>query len=74
VTRHAYDRHEASSYFVGGSVDQRALREFGYLLGSWRRAGVGMPAGFWYTPYRFWAEPESGLGGLTCVPREAGPT
>jgi hypothetical protein len=53
---------------VGGSIDQRSLRDFGYLLGSWRRASVGMPAGFWYTPYRFWAEPESGLGGLTCVP------
>jgi hypothetical protein len=53
---------------VGGSLDQRALRDFGYLLGSWRRASVGMPAGFWYTPYRFWAEPESGLGALTCVP------
>ncbi len=53
---------------VGGSIDQRSLRDFGYLLGSWRRASVGMPAGFWYTPYRFWAEPEDGLGSFTCVP------
>lgn len=53
---------------IGGSIDQRSLRDFGHLLGSWRRASVGMPAGFWYTPYRFWAEPEGGLGSFTCVP------
>jgi hypothetical protein len=53
---------------LGGSLDQRSLRDFGHLLGSWRRASVGMPAGFWYTPYRFWAEPEDGLGSFTCVP------
>jgi hypothetical protein len=56
---------------VGGSIDQRSLRDFGYLLGSFRRAGPGgsgRSAGFWYTPYRFWAEPEGGLGGFTCVP------
>lgn len=53
---------------IGGSLDQRALRDFGYLLGSYRRASEGMKAGFWYTPYRFWAEPEDGLGGFTCVP------
>lgn len=53
---------------IGGSIDQRSLRDFGYLLGSFRRASVGMKAGFWYTPYRFWAEPEGGLGGFTCVP------
>jgi DUF218 domain len=54
---------------VGGSIDDRALRDFGYVLGSWRRASVGPGAGFgfWYTPYRFWAEPREGLGGLTCV-------
>ncbi|MGO8992400.1 MAG: YdcF family protein [Polyangiaceae bacterium] len=51
-----------------GSIDQRSLRDFGYLLGSFRRASVGMPAGFWYTPYRFWAEPVEGLGSFTCVP------
>ncbi|MEP7127030.1 MAG: ElyC/SanA/YdcF family protein [Byssovorax sp.] len=53
---------------MGGSLDQRSLRDFGHLLGSWRRASVGMSAGFWYTPYRFWAEPEAGLGSFTCVP------
>lgn len=53
---------------IGGSIDQRSLRDFGHLLGSWRRASVGMRAGFWYTPYRFWAEPEEGLGSFTCVP------
>jgi hypothetical protein len=53
---------------LGGSVDQRSLRDFGYLLGSFRRASVGLDAGFWYTPYRFWAEPEEGLGSFTCVP------
>ena len=53
---------------IGGSIDQRSLRDFGHLLGSWRRASVGMKAGFWYTPYRFWADPEDGLGSFTCVP------
>jgi hypothetical protein len=53
---------------IGGSIDQRALRDFGYLLGSHRRASVGLKAGFWYTPYRFWAEPEQGLGSFTCIP------
>lgn len=53
---------------IGGSIDQRSLRDFGHLLGSWRRASVGINAGFWYTPYRFWAEPEDGLGSFTCVP------
>jgi hypothetical protein len=53
---------------IGGSIDQRSLRDFKYLLGSWRHATPGMKAGFWYTPYRFWAEPEGGLGDFTCVP------
>jgi len=53
---------------VGGSIDQRALRDFGYLLGSYRRASVGIEAGFWFTPYRFWADPEDGLGSFTCIP------
>ena len=52
---------------VGGSIDQRSLRDFGYLLGSFRRASVGLDGGYWYTPYRFWAEPERGLGGFTCI-------
>ncbi len=52
---------------IGGSIDQRSLRDFGYLLGSFRRASVGSGAGYWYTPYRFWAEPERGLGSFTCI-------
>ena len=40
----------------GGSIDQRSLRDFHHLLGSWRRASVGIGAGFWFTPYRFWAD------------------
>jgi hypothetical protein len=51
---------------LGGSIDQRALRDFGHLVGSWRQASVGMRAGFWYTPYRFWAAPRDGLGSFTC--------
>jgi len=54
--------------FLFGSVDQRSLRDFGYLLGSFRRASVGAIGGFWYTPYRFWAEPANGLGSFTCIP------
>lgn len=54
---------------VGGSIDQRSLRDFGYLLGSFRQASVGIEAGFWYTPYRFWAEPAGGFGGFTCMER-----
>jgi hypothetical protein len=50
-----------------GSIDQRALRDFGYLLGSWRRASVGMRAGYWFTPYRFWAESPDDLGSFSCV-------
>ena len=38
-------------------------------LGSFRQASVGLKAGFWYTPYRFWAEPAGGLGGFTCTGR-----
>lgn len=53
---------------LGGSIDQRSLRDFKHLLGSWRHVSPGMKAGFWYTPYRFWAEPESGLGSFTCAP------
>jgi hypothetical protein len=53
--------------FLFGSIDERSLRDFGYLLGSYRRASVGMRAGFWYTPYRFWAEPVEGLGSFTCI-------
>jgi hypothetical protein len=52
---------------IGGSVDARSLRDWGYVIGSWRQASVGIEAGFWFTPYRFWAEPRDGLGGFTCV-------
>ncbi len=52
---------------LGGSIDQRARRDWGYLVGSWRQASRGMDAGFWFTPYRFWADPEDGLGSFHCV-------
>ena len=48
----------------GGSVDQRALRDFHHLIGSWRQASIGIDAGFWYTPYRFWADAR--LRDFTC--------
>jgi hypothetical protein len=54
---------------LGGSIDQRSLRDFGHLLGSFRQASVGMPAGFWFTPFRFWAEPDPGLGAFSCTGR-----
>jgi hypothetical protein len=57
--------------FLGGSIDQRSLRDWGYVIGSWRQASVGSgtPTGFWFSPYRFWAEPlgPDGLGSMTCV-------
>jgi hypothetical protein len=55
--------------FIGGSIDQRSLRDWGYVIGSWRQASVGTASGFWFTPYRFWAEPRGGLGSFTCVDR-----
>lgn len=59
---------DASGFeYIMGTVDQRSLRDWGYLLGSWRQASIGMNAGFWFTPYRFWAEPRDGLGSVTCV-------
>jgi hypothetical protein len=51
---------------LGGSMDQRSLRDFGHLLGAWRRASVGTPGGFWFTPHRFWADPGE-AGRLTCT-------
>lgn len=62
----AYLQEWTAFDLVGGSIDQRALRDFGHLIGSWRQASVGMPAGFWYTPYRFWAASRDGLGSFTC--------
>ena len=52
---------------IGGSIDQRSLRDFRFLLGSYRQASRNMNAGFWYTPYRFWADPDPSLSGLTCL-------
>ncbi len=40
----------------GGSIDQRSIRDFGHVLGSWRQASHGILGGFWFTPYRFWAD------------------
>jgi hypothetical protein len=54
-------------HLIRGSIDHRSLRDFGYLVGSFRQASVGMDAGFWFTPYRFWAAPRHGLGSFTCV-------
>ena len=51
----------------GSSIDQRSLREFDYGIGAWRQAAIGPNVGFWYTPYRFWAEPRDGLGSVTCL-------
>lgn len=54
---------------VGGGIDQRSLRDYGFIVGSWRQASVGVATGFWLTPYRFWAEPRDagGAGTFTCV-------
>lgn len=52
---------------IGGSIDQRAKRDWGFLIGAWRQASRGMKAGFWYSPYRFWAEDPGGLGSFACV-------
>jgi hypothetical protein len=52
---------------LGSSLDARSLRDFGFLPGSWRQASSGLDAGFWYTPYRFWAGPTDAIRNLTCV-------
>jgi hypothetical protein len=49
-----------------GTPDQRSLRDWGYVMGSWRQASIGISAGFWFTPYRFWAESRDDLGSITC--------
>jgi hypothetical protein len=78
-----YFQDETAFDLIGGSIDQRSLRDWGYVIGSWRQASVGpdTPTGFWFTPYRFWAEPGhvggrpppqapgAGLGSVTCVER-----
>ena len=52
---------------VFGSLDQRSLRDWHQLVGTWRRAAAGPNVGVWYSPYRFWAEPREGAGSLTCL-------
>ena len=54
---------------VGGGLDQRSLRDWGFVLGAWRQASVGATNGFWLTPYRFWAEErgDGKAGSFTCV-------
>ena len=51
---------------IGGSIDQRSLRDFGHLVGAYRQASMGILGGFWFTPYRFWAEPRAQLGSFQC--------
>jgi hypothetical protein len=58
---------------IGGSVDQRSLRDFGHLLGAWRRASRGILGGFWYTPYRFWGE-SGPVRDLACTGDLPGPS
>ncbi len=53
--------------FLDKSIDDRSLRDFGYLPASYRRASVGAKTGFWLTPYRFFGEPRDGLGGVACA-------
>jgi hypothetical protein len=62
----AYLQEWTTFDLIGGSIDQRSLRDWGYILGSWRQASTGMDAGFWFTPYRFWAEQRPGLGAFRC--------
>jgi hypothetical protein len=50
----------------GGSIDQRSLRDFGYLVGSYRMVSEGKESGFWFTPYRFWGE-TGDLARFQCV-------
>jgi hypothetical protein len=68
-----YFQDESGFEVLGGSIDQRSLRDWGYVIGSWRQAsvGTGTPTGFWFTPYRFWADPggPGGPGALTCIDR-----
>ena len=62
----AYLQDWTSFDLIGGSIDQRALRDWGYLVGSWHQASVGLDAGFWFTPDRFWGA-EGELAAFTCV-------
>ncbi len=51
---------------LGGSIDDRALRDFGHLLGSWRQASRGIDSGFWFTPFRFWGDPDPEMRSFAC--------
>ena len=61
----AYMQEGTAFALIGGSIDQRALRDWGYLIGTWRQASVGFDEGFWLTPYRFFGDPL--LVDATCV-------
>lgn len=50
---------------IGGSIDQRSMRDFGFVSWSYRQASVGADFGFWLTPYRFWHDEK--LANATCV-------
>ena len=52
---------------IGGSIDDRALRDFGHLLGSWRQASRGIHSGFWFTPFRFWGDPDPEMRSFACA-------
>ena len=60
----AYLQEWTAFDLFGGSIDQRSLRDFHHLLGAWRQASVGIDSGFWFTPYRFWAD--SRLSSFSC--------
>lgn len=52
---------------LGGSIDDRSLRDFGHLLGSWRQASRGIHSGFWFTPFRFWGDPDPEMRSFACA-------
>lgn len=52
---------------IGGSIDQRSLRDFRTLVGSWRQASTVSASGFWFSPYRFFADPDPEIASLHCV-------
>jgi hypothetical protein len=62
-----YLQEWAGFELIGGSIDDRSLRDFGHLLGSWRQASRGIDSGFWFTPYRFFSDPDPGNRWFTCV-------
>jgi hypothetical protein len=62
-----YLQEWAGFELIGGSIDDRSLRDFGHLLGSWRQASRGIDSGFWFTPYRFFSDPDPENRWFTCV-------